>query len=106
MPKLCEGDVLSDWGVLSKCICVFFSYTCAARWIGCVFHDEGGDLGWNSSTACRYTQRRTLCGLETVGIGVCCARLPGGVCLGEDESDVLFLNLYDVLFEVTGRCVC
>ena len=39
-------------------------------------------------------------------MGVCCVRFPGGVCVREDGSDVLFVYLSDVFFGVTERCIC
>ena len=35
-------------------------------------------VDWSGiGTVCFYAQSRTLCGLEAVNVGVCCARFPG-----------------------------
>ena len=55
----CRGD----WGVLSKCKCMFLSYACDGRWVVHVFPDAGGRLG-GTDTACCKTQCEILCDFE------------------------------------------
>ena len=64
-------------------------------------------VDWGGAgTACCYKQCEILCDLDAIDIAVCCARFPEVVCVWEVGSDILFVNLSDVLFGVTGRCIC
>jgi len=55
VPELSGGGVGGDWDVLSKYKCGFLSYACALGWVIHVFHDEGGELGWNWYSLLIYT---------------------------------------------------
>ena len=46
-PELIESGVKGDWGVLLRFRYGFLSYACVVGWVIHVFHDEGGELGWN-----------------------------------------------------------
>ena len=54
-----------------------------------MFHDGGVDWG-GTGTACCYTQRRILCGLEAVDMGFCRARCSGG--FANERMGLMFIS--------------
>ena len=59
-----------------------------------------------TSAPCGNPESCVFCGFDFPSVGFCNVRVPGRVCVCDDGSNVLFIDLCDVFFGVAVGAVC